>query len=204
MGALQTKKMEPRLGEQRWGKPRRPCRPRRWSPGGENRDVAPCRPGRQSPGWENRDGAPCRPRRRSPGCPSYLAPVGVGVFTHDALVVPDVLEGLAGETPARSTHSCAHLGLAPIEAGPAEAGACQMSALAGLGGRDFSPESQDEPERGSLQETPVLAAAEAGLAWERAGPLGGGGRQGWEPALGGHERPGFIPVCSGKVLEHCM
>lgn len=78
-------------------------------------------------------GGPCRPRRRRPGCPSYLAPVGVGVFTHDALVVPDVLEGLAGETPARSTHSCAHLGPAPIEAGPAEAGACQTSALAGLG-----------------------------------------------------------------------
>ena len=93
----------------------------------------PCRPRRRSPGWEHRDGVPCRPRRRRPGCPSYLAPVGVGVFTHDALVVPDVLEGLAGETPARSTHSCAHLGPAPIEAGPAEAGACQTSALAGLG-----------------------------------------------------------------------
>lgn len=30
---------------------------------------------------------------------NYLALIGVGVFTHDALVVSDVLEGLAGETP---------------------------------------------------------------------------------------------------------
>lgn len=49
----------------------------------------------------------------------------------------------------------------------------------------------------------MLAAAEAGLTWERAGLLGGDGRQGWEPALGEHEGPGFIPVCTGKVLEHC-
>ena len=136
-----------RLGEeQKWG----PCRLRKWSPGGENKDGGspgvPCdqedgaQVGRKKIGGS---GGPYRPRRRSPGCPSYLAPVGVGVFTHDALVVPDVLEGLAGETPARSTHSCAHLGPAPIEVGPAEAGACQTSALAELGGcgSDFSPES---------------------------------------------------------------
>lgn len=35
---------------------------------------------------------------------SYLASVRVGVFSHDALVVQDVLEGLAGETSARRTH----------------------------------------------------------------------------------------------------
>lgn len=60
---------------------------------------------------------------RAQAAQSYLAFVGVGVFTHDALVVPDVLEGLAGETPARSIHICAHLRLAPMEAGPAGAGA---------------------------------------------------------------------------------
>lgn len=41
--------------------------------------------------------------------PSYLALVGVAVFTHDALVVADVLERLAGEPPAGSTHRPAHL-----------------------------------------------------------------------------------------------
>ena len=35
---------------------------------------------------------------------SYPASVRVGVFSHDALVVQDVLEGLAGETSARRTH----------------------------------------------------------------------------------------------------
>lgn len=35
---------------------------------------------------------------------SYPASVRVGVFSHDALVVQDVLEGLAGETSAGRTH----------------------------------------------------------------------------------------------------
>lgn len=37
-----------------------------------------------------------------PGHWAYLALVGVGVFAHDALVVLDVLKGLARETPAGS------------------------------------------------------------------------------------------------------
>lgn len=36
---------------------------------------------------------------------SYLASVRVAVFSHDAFVVQDVLEGLAGETSERRTHS---------------------------------------------------------------------------------------------------
>jgi hypothetical protein len=35
---------------------------------------------------------------------NYLGLVGVGVLSHDPLIVQDVLEGLAGKTPARSTH----------------------------------------------------------------------------------------------------
>lgn len=57
----------------------------------------------------------CRMGRRAVGCNAgeeavrftdYLALVGVGVFTHDALVVQDILEGLAGKTPVErgSTH----------------------------------------------------------------------------------------------------
>ena len=84
---------------------------------------------------------------------SYLALVGVGVFTHDALVVPDVLEGLAGETPARSTHSCAHLGLALMEVGPAGAGACQTFALAGLGGRGWGMSQGQRSLRGASNAT---------------------------------------------------
>lgn len=36
---------------------------------------------------------------------SYLAYVRVAVLSHDALVVQDVLEGLAGETSERRTHA---------------------------------------------------------------------------------------------------
>lgn len=36
---------------------------------------------------------------------SYLASVRVGILSHDAFVVQDVLEGLAGETSARRTHT---------------------------------------------------------------------------------------------------
>lgn len=36
---------------------------------------------------------------------NYLASVRVGVLSHDAFVVQDVLEGLAGETSARRTHT---------------------------------------------------------------------------------------------------
>lgn len=56
-------------------------------------------------------------KKMEPRLPSYLALVRVGVFTHDALVVADVLEGLAGETPARSTHSCAHRWMRGLRAG---------------------------------------------------------------------------------------
>lgn len=36
---------------------------------------------------------------------SYLAYVWVAVFSHDALVVQDVLESLAGETSERRTYT---------------------------------------------------------------------------------------------------
>lgn len=38
--------------------------------------------------------------------PDYLALVRIGGLSHDALVVADVLEGLAGEPPARSMYRC--------------------------------------------------------------------------------------------------
>lgn len=65
---------------------------------------------------------------------NYLALIGVGVFTHDALAVSDVLEGLAGETPARSTHRCAHLGLVLVGVGPVGQGGLVGASPSGRGG----------------------------------------------------------------------
>lgn len=48
-------------------------------------------------------GSPAGRGREAAAVRDYLALVGVAVFPHDALVVADVLEGLAGEAPARST-----------------------------------------------------------------------------------------------------
>lgn len=61
------------------------------------------------PRLEGAGGAGRRRRSRGRAARGYLAPVRVGVFAHDALVVPDVLERLAGEAPVRSTGGGVHL-----------------------------------------------------------------------------------------------